>query len=120
MKQPLLTIGASARAVGLAPSALRYYDECGLLRPAEVDDATGYRYYTPELERRAQAVAQMRDAGLSVEVMRTALDGTVEDRRRGAARGAGRAGGSRRASDRPAGGPARGAVRGPPRLGRSP
>lgn len=82
MEQPLLTIGAFARAVGLAPSTLRYYDECGLLRPAEVDEATGYRYYTPELERRAQAVAQMRDAGLSVEVMRTALDGTVEDRRR--------------------------------------
>ncbi len=82
MEQPLLTIGAFARAVGLAPSTLRYYDECGLLRPAEVDDATGYRYYTPELERRAQAVAQMRDAGLSVEGMRTALDGTVEDRRR--------------------------------------
>jgi DNA-binding transcriptional MerR regulator len=82
MEQPLLTIGAFARAVGLAPSALRYYDECGLLRPAEVDEATGYRYYTPDLARRAQAVAQMRDAGLSIEAMRTALDGTAADRRR--------------------------------------
>ena len=70
MEQPLLTIGAFARAVGLAPSALRYYDECGLLRPAEVDEATGYRYYTPDLARRAQAVAQMRDAGLSIENLR--------------------------------------------------
>ena len=58
MEQPLLTIGAFARAVGLAPSALRYYDECGLLRPADVDEATGYRYYTPDLARRAHAVAQ--------------------------------------------------------------
>lgn len=82
MEQPLLTIGAFARAVGLAPSALRYYDECGLLRPAEVDDATGYRYYTPELARRARTVAQLRDAGVSVETMRVALDGTAEDRRR--------------------------------------
>jgi DNA polymerase III subunit beta len=82
MDQPLLTIGAFARAVGLATSALRYYDECGLLRPAEVDETTGYRYYTPDLARRAQAVAQMRDAGLSIEAMRTALDGTSEDRRR--------------------------------------
>ena len=41
---PLLTIGAFARAVGLTASALRHYDECGLLPPAEVDDATGYRY----------------------------------------------------------------------------
>ncbi len=82
MDQPLLTIGAFARAVGLAPSALRYYDECGLLRPAEVDETTGYRYYTPDLARRAQLVAQMRDAGVSIEVMRTALDGAAEDRRR--------------------------------------
>lgn len=37
---PLLTIGAFARAVGLTPTALRHYDECGLLRPAQVDDAT--------------------------------------------------------------------------------
>lgn len=81
MEQPLLTIGAFARAVGLAPSALRYYDECGLLRPAEVDEATGYRYYTPDLARRAQAVAQMRDAGVSIEAMRIALDGTTEERR---------------------------------------
>jgi DNA-binding transcriptional MerR regulator len=82
MDQPLLTIGAFARAVGLAPSALRYYDECGLLHPAEVDETTGYRYYTPDLARRAQLVAQMRDAGVSIEVMRAALDGTAEDRRR--------------------------------------
>lgn len=82
MDQPLLTIGAFARAVGLAPSALRYYDECGLLRPAEVDEATGYRYYTPDLARRAQAVAQMRDAGVSIEAMRLALDGTTEERRK--------------------------------------
>lgn len=82
MEQPLLTIGAFARAVGLAPSALRYYDECGLLRPAEVDEATGYRYYTPDLARRAQAVSQLRDAGVSIETMRIALDGTSEQRRR--------------------------------------
>lgn len=82
MSQPLLTIGAFARAVGLAPSALRFYDECGLLRPAEVDETTGYRYYTPDLARRAQIVAQMRDAGVPIDVMRTALNGTAEDRRR--------------------------------------
>jgi hypothetical protein len=47
MTRPLLTISAFARAVDLAPSTLRYYDECGLLPPTEVDARTGYRYYTP-------------------------------------------------------------------------
>lgn len=81
MTDPLLTIGAFARAVGLTASALRHYDECGLLPPAEVDDATGYRYYTPDLARRARLVAQMREAGLSIETMRSVLDGAGIDPR---------------------------------------
>ncbi|MCX4639442.1 MerR family DNA-binding transcriptional regulator [Streptomyces platensis] len=43
--EQLLTIGVFARRVGLAPSALRFYDDCGLLRPARVDAVTGYRRY---------------------------------------------------------------------------
>lgn len=72
---PLLTIGAFARAVGLTASALRHYDECGLLPPAEVDDATGYRYYTPDLADRARLIVAMREAGVPIEVMRRVLDG---------------------------------------------
>jgi DNA-binding transcriptional MerR regulator len=79
MPDPLLTIGSFARAVGLSPSALRYYDECGLLRPAEVDETTSYRYYTPDLTTRAQLVAQMREAGMPIEAMRTVLDGAPTD-----------------------------------------
>ncbi|MGN6089371.1 MAG: MerR family transcriptional regulator, partial [Actinomycetales bacterium] len=81
MEQPLLTIGAFARAVGLSPSALRYYDECRLLRPAEVDETTGYRYYTPDLATRARAVIRLREAGVSIEAMRSALDGDADERR---------------------------------------
>ncbi len=74
MDSPLLTIGAFARAVGLTASALRHYDECGLLRPAEVDNATGYRYYTPDLAERARQVAQLRTAGVPIDGMRAVLD----------------------------------------------
>lgn len=78
MTEPLLTISAFARAVDLAPSTLRYYDEAGLLAPAEVDDRTGYRYYTPELERRAHMIRRMREIGVPVETMRLVLDGPPE------------------------------------------
>lgn len=74
----LLTIGAFARAVELSPSALRYYDDCGLLAPAEVDGSTGYRYYSPELASRARLVRWMRDVGVPVETMRVVLDGTSQ------------------------------------------
>ena len=77
--QPLLTISAFARAVDLAPSTLRYYDECGLLPPTEVDGRTGYRYYTPDLSRRAHLVRRMREMGVPVETMRSVLDGPPED-----------------------------------------
>jgi DNA-binding transcriptional MerR regulator len=76
--EPLLTISAFARAVELAPSTLRYYDEAGLLPPAEVDPRTGYRYYTPELERRAALIRRMRDVGVPVEAMRVVLAGPPE------------------------------------------
>jgi DNA polymerase III subunit beta len=81
MGEPLLTIGAFARAVGLSASALRYYDECGLLTPAEVDEVTGYRYYTPDLARRARLVARMREAGVSIAAMRTVLDDAPDEGR---------------------------------------
>jgi DNA-binding transcriptional MerR regulator len=76
---PLLTISAFARAVGLAPSTLRYYDDAGLLQPAEVDPQTGYRYYTPDLERRALLIGRLRDVGAPVELMRAVLDGPADE-----------------------------------------
>ncbi|MGH3448716.1 MAG: MerR family transcriptional regulator [Nocardioidaceae bacterium] len=79
MTEPLLTISAFARAVDLAPSALRYYDEAGLLPPTEVDAQTGYRYYTPDLERRAHMVRRMREVGVPVETMRVVLDGPADE-----------------------------------------
>jgi DNA polymerase-3 subunit beta len=77
----LLSIGDFARAVGLPASALRHYDECGLLVPARTDAATGYRYYTPALEQRARLLAMMRDVGVPIDRMRVVLDGTPAEAR---------------------------------------
>jgi len=77
----LLTIGDFARAVGLPASALRHYDECGLLVPARTDASTGYRYYTPELERRARLVAVMREVGVPIDTMQRVLDVTTDQAR---------------------------------------
>ena len=43
-----LATGEFARRTGLSLKALRIYDENGLLRPAEVDPATGRRGYGAE------------------------------------------------------------------------
>ncbi|MBP0457294.1 DNA polymerase III subunit beta family protein [Streptomyces montanisoli] len=77
----LMGIGAFARRVGLAPSALRFYDDCDVLRPAHVDDATGYRYYEPEQEARAVLVRRLREAGMPLTEASAVLDGTREEAR---------------------------------------
>jgi DNA-binding transcriptional MerR regulator len=53
--------GAAAR---LSPKALRLYAEQGLLLPARVDPATGYRYYSPGQLPRARLIARLRGLGL--------------------------------------------------------
>jgi PPM family protein phosphatase len=55
-----LTIGAFAQACRLSPKALRLYDELGLLRPAHVDEASGYRFYSPDQLEQARLVAWLR------------------------------------------------------------
>ena len=53
--------GAAAR---LSPKALRLYAEQGLLPPASVDPATGYRYYAPDQLPRARLIGRLRRLGL--------------------------------------------------------
>ncbi|EPH42915.1 MerR family transcriptional regulator [Streptomyces aurantiacus] len=56
----LLSIGAFAARTRLSTKALRLYDRQGLLPPAYVDRATGYRYYRPEQVERARTVVLLR------------------------------------------------------------
>ena len=70
----LLTIGAFARASRLSPKALRLYDELGLLRPAEVDPASGYRFYDPAQLERARLVAWLRSLGMPLARIRMVCD----------------------------------------------
>ncbi|MDX6353378.1 MAG: family protein phosphatase [Streptomyces sp.] len=60
----LMTIGAFAKASRLSPKALRLYDELGLLPPARVDPASGYRFYAAGQLERARLVAWLRRLGM--------------------------------------------------------
>jgi DNA polymerase-3 subunit beta len=79
MFDEVLLIGAFGRLVGLTPSALRFYDDCGLLQPANVDPATGYRLYRLEQERRAVMLRDLREMGLPLPAVRAVLDGDPQD-----------------------------------------
>lgn len=74
----LITIGALARASGLTPSALRFYGDCGLLVPAEVDPSTGYRYYREEQRERAVLIRKLREIEVPLETVTRILAGESE------------------------------------------
>ena len=74
MSDNLLTIGRFARATGLSVDTLRHWDAEGLVVPAEVDPATGYRRYRPDQAAQARAVAALRDLELSIPAVRALLD----------------------------------------------
>jgi len=66
----LLSTGEFARASGLSRKALRLYDELGLLPPAQVDPATGYRFYDPAQLEQARLVAWLRRLGMPLATIR--------------------------------------------------
>ncbi|SNY06431.1 MerR family transcriptional regulator [Paractinoplanes atraurantiacus] len=67
------SIGEVARASGLSVSALRFYDGAGVLVPAGVDPATGYRRYADEQVRAARLIAGLRRVGMPVAEIAAAV-----------------------------------------------
>ena len=60
----LLSIGEFAAATQLSPKALRLYDEQGLLQPAKIDPASGYRYYGNDQVPTGRLIRTLRDMDL--------------------------------------------------------
>lgn len=60
------TISEMATLLGVTTHTLRYYEKMGLIRP-EVNEDTGYRYYTVTDTRRFNLCRELRAADLSLE-----------------------------------------------------
>jgi DNA-binding transcriptional MerR regulator len=67
LTEDLLSIGRFSHLSGLTIKALRHYDELGLLRPARVDDSSGYRYYSLEQVREAEAIRRLRSLEMPLD-----------------------------------------------------
>jgi DNA-binding transcriptional MerR regulator len=75
-----LRIGALAERAGTNAPTIRYYEEIGLLRPAD-RQAGGQRTYGAEDVKRLTFIRRCRDFGFSIEQVRS-LVALVEDRER--------------------------------------
>jgi DNA-binding transcriptional MerR regulator/catechol 2,3-dioxygenase-like lactoylglutathione lyase family enzyme len=71
----LLPIGRFASLTGLSIHALRHYDDVGLLHPADVDAASGYRRYSRDQIDSAKLIRRLRWLGMPIDEIREAVRG---------------------------------------------
>lgn len=69
----MLTIGEVARRAGVRPSALRYYEEVGVLPPAERQ--SGQRRYDEAVLARLAVVRVAQEVGFTVAEIRALVEG---------------------------------------------
>ncbi len=81
-----LRVGEAARKVGVRVSALRYWEERGLLTPRR-DEESGYRMYDEGQMLRLRVVALLRQAGYDFDAIGGVLDELAAGRLERALRG---------------------------------
>ena len=75
----MLKIGEFSKLSRISVRMLRHYDEIGLLKPAETDRFTDYRYYREDQLPTAGRIAALRDMGFSLADIARIL-GIYDDR----------------------------------------
>lgn len=73
----LLSIGEVANRTGVRPSALRYYEQAGILPAAT--RIHGRRHYDTELVRMVEVLRFAQKAGFTLEEIKTLLRGSDRD-----------------------------------------
>ncbi len=63
----MLKIGDFSQLGRVSVRTLHHYDERGLLKPAEIDDWTGYRFYSVEQLPRLNRILALKDLGFSLD-----------------------------------------------------
>ncbi|MFE0266353.1 MerR family transcriptional regulator [Nocardiopsis alba] len=74
----MFNIGDFARHGRVSVRMLRHYDATGLLRPAHVDPASGYRHYTAAQLARLNRIIALKDLGFTLRQVHDIVDEKVE------------------------------------------
>ena len=69
----VIRIGSFARIAQVSTRALRLYDKLGLLKPAQVDPSTDYRYYSIDQLPRLNRILALKDLGFSLDQIAVVL-----------------------------------------------
>jgi MerR family transcriptional regulator, redox-sensitive transcriptional activator SoxR len=76
-RSEVVGIGEVSRRTGKAASAIRYYEEIGLIPPAR--RVSGRRRYSPEIVRTLAIIETAQRAGLNLEEIRSLLEASPSD-----------------------------------------
>jgi DNA-binding transcriptional MerR regulator len=68
-----VAIGDFSKMTHLSIKTLRHYHDVGVLVPAEVDPASGYRFYRLDQVPVAQVIRRFRDLGMPLQEIKTVL-----------------------------------------------
>ncbi|GAA3446933.1 helix-turn-helix domain-containing protein [Planomonospora venezuelensis] len=79
MMARLVLIGTFSAMTRLSVKALRLYDELGLLRPAQVDASSGYRYYALSQAGKAETIRRLRALDMPIEEIKRVLSASPEE-----------------------------------------
>jgi DNA-binding transcriptional MerR regulator/effector-binding domain-containing protein len=74
----MFTIGDFANLGRVSVRMLRHYDAIGLLRPARVDEFSGYRYYTAAQLSLLNRVLALKDLGFTLQQVQSIIDEKVD------------------------------------------
>lgn len=73
-------IGMFSKHGKVTIKTLHHYDEVGLLRPAYIDQETGYRYYTSEQLSQLHEIVALRQIGFSIsEILKIIAGSNVDE-----------------------------------------
>jgi DNA-binding transcriptional MerR regulator len=75
----MFTIGEFSKITGLTVKTLRFYHEKGLLVPAAIDPATGYRSYDGRNVERARVIVALRELEFPLEQVAQIMAECAED-----------------------------------------
>lgn len=71
----LLKIGELAAMAGVSTKALRVYEKKNIIKPVQVDEETGYRYYAPDQLKQVEALIELQDMGFTLDEISMILSG---------------------------------------------
>lgn len=78
MKNDLMLIGEIAEFFGVSRKAMRLYEKKGIIKPAEVDAANGYRYYSADQVQQLNALLELKALGFSLDEIKNIIDGKAD------------------------------------------